>query len=95
MAETTRAQFSKTEIENLCKPFFADIQENHFQVQLTRNGSPCIILSRACLGHYPIMGVYWTGDEWVAVKWDIDGCYISKNNPRGLDINIQESDEVA
>ena len=80
--------YSQTEIDRICSEFFKEIQENHFQVKLTVGGSPCIIMSRNAGGPKPIMGVYYTGDEWLPVKWDIEGRYISNEHPRKLDLDI-------
>jgi hypothetical protein len=87
---------SQSDIERICHPFFDEIKQNHFQVRLTTGGSLCIIISRNAGGDKPIMGVYWSGEEWMPVKWDNEGRYISKEHPRKLDIDVsQEQQETA
>jgi hypothetical protein len=76
--------------------FFKEIGENHFQIKMTVGGSPCIIMSRNAGGEKPIMGVYYSGDEWIPVKWTNEGRYIDKDRPRKLDIDlINEEQEYA
>lgn len=59
------------------------------EVRLTTGGSSCIIISRNAGGDKPILGAYWTGDEWLPCKWDVNGRFLSDEHPRKLDIDIE------
>jgi hypothetical protein len=91
-----RPNYSEKEVLDICTPFFKDIGETSFQLKLTVGGSPCIIISRNAGGPKPIMGVYYTGDEWIPVKWTNEGRFINNDHPRKLDIDlVKEEQEYA
>lgn len=63
---------------------------------MTMGGSPCIIMSRSAGGDKPIMGVYYTGEEWLPVKWTKNGNYINHKHSRPLDVDMNlESEDAA
>ncbi len=87
--------YSQMEINDICKIFFSDIEQNKFEVKLTVGGSPCIIMSRVAGGDHPLMGCYWSGEEWYPSKWTSNGRYVNKNNTSKLDIDFIKENEVA
>lgn len=57
----------------------------------TRAGLPAMILSEKGAGHWPLVGVYHNGAEWIPTKWMEDGTYPSINEKvlkSGLDLII-------
>jgi hypothetical protein len=84
----TRPHYQQNEIDQIVKPFFDDIGENHFQICFTTGGSLCIIMSRCSGGDKPILGVIWSGEEFLPYKWTNNGRYIGDDHPRHLDLDI-------
>lgn len=83
-----RPKYSQSDIDEICTPFFDEIRSNHFQIKFTVSGSLCIIISRRAGGDKPIMGVYWTGDEWIPAKWNNTGHYQDSKTKKGLDLDL-------
>lgn len=75
------------EISLLCSPIFEDIKTS-FGVVLTRTKAPVILITRMAGGEYPIIGMYWTGDEWIPSKWGIDGKWPSSKPVCELDLDL-------
>ena len=86
---------SQSTIDEICTPFLEEIKQNGFQIHFTTNGSLVIILSRNGKGERPIIGVYWTGEEWLPATWLIDGSFINTDHPRGLDLRTDNNKESA
>lgn len=55
----------------------------------TAGGNECIVYGQ--LGEQ-LHGSYYSSDEgWVPCRWNLDGTFINVENPRGLDITIEEA----
>ena len=87
-------KFSKQKMAKLVNPIFEDIQ-NTFGVALSHAGVPIIVFTKCGLGDYPIVGMYWNGEEWIPAKWMGDGRFPSIN-PKvikcQLDINLESTE---
>jgi hypothetical protein len=74
-----------------------DIKRNNMVVVKTRGGTPAIIFTRESGGENPLLGAYYTGIEWIPVKWTIEGKFPSVNESAphsGLDIDIVTKKEA-
>ena len=96
-----RLTLDQTHIENICHPFFNDIQENKFQVFLTHGGNVAVVLNRKAGGEASMLGAYYTGTnetngEWIATKWAKDGTYPSINEKlRSTKLDLRMGDTTA
>lgn len=100
-----KIKLSQTQIEDICFPFFNDIQENKFQVYLTYGGNVAVVLNRRGGGNAPLVGAYYTSDstsegEWISCKWMADGSYPSindhlKNTKLDLRMSQQQNKDTA
>lgn len=57
----------------------------------TRSGLPAMVFTEKGTGHWPLLGVYHNGEEWIPTKWMEDGRYPSINEKvlkSGLDLII-------
>ena len=96
-----RLKLNDAQIQDICLPFFSDIENHKFNVCLTRQGSVAIVLSVNAGGDKPLLGCYYTGSspndgEWYPAKWDKDGRFNSEMGQVGLDLDIKQTNkEVA
>lgn len=66
------------ELEELLTRTFSFVH-NPPMVVKTRGGSFAIIFTMHSGGSCPIMGAWWSGEEWVPAKWLKNGRYPSIN----------------
>ncbi len=85
---------SQQEVDDICSPFFKSILDGNFHVTITKSGSIAIIISKKAGGNKPVIGLYWTGEEWIPAKWDEFGKFINSENPRGLDLILSDEDQL-
>ena len=57
-----------------------------FQQTQTRNGTQAIIFGSVEIGKRPIMGCYWTGEEFIPTSWLPSGKWWSEEGQHTLDI---------
>jgi hypothetical protein len=84
---------SQKEVEDICSPFFRSIAAGNFHITITQAGSIAIIISKKSGGNKPVIGIYWSGEEWIPAKWDEFGKFIDSENPRGLDLILSDENQ--
>jgi len=61
------------------------------KITLTRAGMPAIICSFNCGDEiFPLMGVYWTGDGWIPLRWTKEGTYLNSSTHTGMDVILEQ-----
>ena len=75
------------------KKIFKEIEENKFEVKLTVGGSTVIIFTRGGNGMKPLIGMYYSGEEWIPCSWSKEGWYIPDQElycRRDLDLLMED-----
>ena len=72
-------KWTEDEIVHICKDVLGDLENNKFKVFLTRSGSIAIIFTHNAGGQLPLLGAYYSGEEWYPAKWMANGCFPSIN----------------
>ncbi len=61
------------------------------KITLTRSGMPAIICSSSCGDDvFPLLGVYWTGGEWIPIRWTKEGTYLNSSAHTGMDVILEQ-----
>ena len=71
-----------------------DIEQHHFLICHTTSGAIAIVFSRKGGGDKPLLGAYFTGDEWIPAKWTETGCFINETVPRTLDLDFSQHTNI-
>jgi hypothetical protein len=78
-------KWSESEVQELVGPLL----KHQPTVSLTKKGSLCIIFTSTAVGNYPILGAYWSGEEWVPARWTKDGSFV-QDHSRAMDLILHE-----
>ena len=82
-------KYSEEEVIALTKEFF-DLSNP--EVFFTAGGSIAVVLTRKAGGDRPLLGAYYTGEEWLAQQWDVDGKIFS-DEIRKIDLILPNTSE--
>ncbi len=88
-------RYREEDVLHITKDFFGGDDP---KIYFTKGGSIAAIFSDKGGGNKPLLGAYFTGDEWLAAQWDSDGYFIAGGeHTRKMDLimNSANSPEVA
>lgn len=85
------------DVLHLTKDFFGNHKPD---VYFTRGGSIAVVFTDKGEGIKPLIGAYYTGDEWIASQWTENGFFIYTDDSddqevRSIDLIMKPQDKVA